>query len=76
MNRERISQEQTTREQISQEQMIRAQISRIPEMEAILEADILEAEEAAIPDKVQNLLFHLDIPEQCRRCADIFFRQV
>ena len=34
------------------------------------------AEEAAIPDKVQKRLFQLDIPEQCRRYTDIFFRQV
>ena len=65
------------REQINQEQMIRAQISQIPEMEAILEAaDIPAAEETAIPDKVQNRQFQLDIPEQCRQYTDTSFLQV
>ena len=57
--------------------MIRGQINQIPEMEAILEAaDIPAAEETAIPDKVQNRQFQLDIPEQCRRYTDTSFLQV
>ena len=50
---------------------------QMSEMEAILEAaDIPAAEETAIPDKVQNRQFQLDIPEQCRRYTDTFFLQV
>ena len=65
------------RGQINQDWMNREQINQIPEMEAILEAaDIPAAEETAIPDKVQNRQFQLDIPEQCRRYTDTSFLQV